>query len=82
MPLTREQLLKHLEQKLGVDTRDVDEQTSLFSSGLVDSFSLVDLILFIEQSAGIRMQTLDVSIDNLDSIERILRYVRCKTGGT
>jgi acyl carrier protein len=81
MALTRELLLAHLEQKLGVDTREVNEQTPLFTSGLIDSFSLVDLIMFIETSAGIRMETLDVSFENLDSIERILRYVDLRTRG-
>ena len=81
MPLTHEHLLIHLERKFGLDVSQVKSDTPLFSSGLVDSFSLVDLILFIETSANLRMETLDVSFDNLDTIDRILNYVSSRSGG-
>jgi len=78
MPLTREGLLNYLEVKMGVDVSGVDEVTPLFSSSLLDSFSMVDLIMFIEQQAGFRMDALDITLENLDSIGNILRLVEYK----
>jgi len=78
MPLTREGLLNYLEVKMGVDVSGVDEATPLFSSSLLDSFSMVDLIMFIEQQAGFRMDALDITLENLDSIGNILRLVEYK----
>ena len=75
MALTSQALMTYLESDLGVDTSDMDDSTALFSSGIVDSFALVSLITFLEQSGSFRMNPLDVNLDNLDSIERILEFV-------
>ena len=75
MALTSQTLMTHLESDLGVDTSDMDDSTALFSSGLIDSFALVSLITFLEQHCSFRMNPLDVNLDNLDSIERILDFV-------
>jgi acyl carrier protein len=74
MPLTEDRIKTYLVDKMGLDASDVDSQTSLFSSGLLDSFSLVDLIMFIESETNTKMSPLDVNLDNLDSIERMIRF--------
>jgi len=74
MALNKDDLLAALRDELGVDTTGIDEETSLFSSGLIDSFSLVTLIVFIETKAGIRVEPMDVNLENLDTIGRILRF--------
>ena len=81
MALTSESLLSYLQSRMGVDTSGVDETTPLFSSNLLDSFSMVDLIMFIEKEGEIKMDVLDVTLDNLDSIGRILSLVEMKKAG-
>jgi acyl carrier protein len=78
MALTRDNLLEYLSSRMGLDAEGVDDATPLFSSNLLDSFSIVDLMMFIEKQAGIRLDTWDVTLENLDSIERILRYVQTR----
>jgi acyl carrier protein len=80
MALSSESLIQYMHDKLGL-TSTVDEHTPLFSSNLLDSFTMVDLISFVESQAGFRMDVWDVSLDNLDSISRILNYVRSKMPG-
>ncbi len=75
MPLNKELLVSFLEEELGVDRDEVDADTLLFSSGLIDSNSLVELVLLVENEGGIRFQPDDVNLDNLDSINQILRFV-------
>ena len=53
MTLTQDALLEYLEQKHGVPSASVNGDTALFSDGYLDSFSMVDLILFIEDTAGV-----------------------------
>ncbi len=77
-PLTKETLLKYLESGLALDTADVNETTALFSSSLLDSLAMVELIAFVEGAANVRFQPHDVTLDNLDSIERILGFVHQK----
>ena len=81
MALNRESLIQYMHERFGVDPADVTDATPLFSSSLLDSFSIVEMMMFIETEAGIRMDAWDVTLDNLDSIERILAYVQHKRSG-
>jgi len=74
-------LLTYFKDRLGVDTDGVDDATPLFSSSLLDSFSIVELIVFIESEAEIKIDAWDVTLDNLDSIGKILAYVELKKAG-
>jgi acyl carrier protein len=78
MSLSSESLKTYLAERFGADTDGIDDTTPLFSSNLLDSFSMVDLIMFIEQGAGIRMDAWDVTLDNLDSIGQILAYAESR----
>ncbi len=78
MALTRDVLLQFVQEKLG-GAADVQDDTLLFSTNLIDSFSLVDLILLIEQETKTKVAPFDVSVENLDSIARILRFVETRT---
>jgi acyl carrier protein len=75
MSLSKNDLLKFMQEELGIDTANVDAGTSLFSAGIIDSFALVSLITFIEERCSLRMQPTDVTVDNMDSVDRILAYV-------
>lgn len=75
MTLTEEKLLAYISKDLGIDTSDVSRTSPLFSSGVMDSFSLVSLITFVEEQSGIKVNPMDVNLDNFDSIDQILGYV-------
>jgi len=47
----------------------------LMSSGLVDSFALVDLSLFIENTFGVRVPDIDLTPERMDTVAKILTYV-------
>jgi len=75
MALSKDGLLQFMENKLGVDTSQVDADTPLFSSGIIDSTGMVELIVFVESIAEIKFSPDDITLDNLDSIGRILNFV-------
>lgn len=60
-------------------TADVHEDTPLFSSGLVDSFVMVELVVFVEQRAGIAFGPLDINLANMDTIASIVAFVRSRS---
>lgn len=64
-----------LEDELGYDLDGIDNDTLLFSTGTVDSFALVTLILQLEQQSGLRIGPGDVTLENFDSIDRMLAYL-------
>lgn len=75
MPLNQEGLLQFMESKLGVDTGELDADTPLFSSGIIDSSGMVELIVYVESAADVKFAPDDISLDHLDSIGRILSFV-------
>lgn len=75
MAVTREQLLKFLStKKTRTDLSKVDDETELFSSGLIDSFAMIDLMTWLEKQTGKRINPADVGFENLDTIGRILTF--------
>ncbi len=72
--LTRERLVAFLVAKQGLSADELDDDTPLFTGGLLDSFTMVDLIQFLEEESGLRMSETEVNLANLDSLRRILSY--------
>lgn len=79
MAVTRESLLEYLQDKAQVDTSEIEDETELFSTGLVDSFAMVDLLVFLEKHTGSKMGPEDISLDNLDTVGKIVAFAATKT---
>ncbi len=79
MSLTKENLIDYIMQRFSAKKEDLDNGQLLFSSGLLDSFNMLDVISFIEAQAGITVGPMEVNLDNLDSVDRIIDYVRTRT---
>ncbi len=75
MHIDRTALLAYISGTLNVDTRGVDDDTPLFSSGLIDSFSMIDLITHLEGSTGQRIAPADITLDNFDTLGRMIAYL-------
>ena len=75
MSLDRTTLLGFLHDRLGVDQGSIDDATSLFSSGVLDSFGMVELIMFLENVGGVQLRPTEVTLENLDSVERIMGFL-------
>ncbi|MBK6646577.1 MAG: acyl carrier protein [Anaerolineales bacterium] len=44
---------------------------SLISSGLIDSFSLMDLALFIEDTFGVRVEDTELNAETFDNLNQL-----------
>ena len=80
MSLTSEKIFAHLRDHAGLDTSNITEETTLFTSSRLDSVSLVDLIVFVESELGVRIEPDEVMIENFDSVAQILRFAAAKKG--
>ena len=56
-------------------TGEVDGRASLLESGTIDSTGIVDLAMWLEVHFGIEIGDEDMTTANLDSVERIARFV-------
>ena len=72
MALTDGQLMMFLQNSL--NTGELDAESELFSTGVLDSVSMVNLIAFVEQTTGIQIRADDVTLENFDTPARILRF--------
>ncbi len=75
MTVTSTDLRSYLTGTLNFDLPGVSDSDPLFSSGLVDSFAMIDLIMFLETRGGIRIPPADITLDNFDTLERIVAFM-------
>ncbi|MDP2965670.1 MAG: acyl carrier protein [Pelolinea sp.] len=47
----------------------------LISSGLIDSFSLVDLALQVEELFGVRIEDFELNVDTFDNLNQLAEIV-------
>lgn len=76
--LTAESLRSHLAAALPRDA--VPERLSILETILLDSLSVMSVVYFIEQEAGIDIPAEDVTIENFESLSAIAAYVRRRRG--
>ena len=58
--------------------RVIDPNQALLSSGLVDSFSLMDLALFVEDTFGVQIQDTELNAASFDSLEQLAALIRSR----
>ena len=58
------------------DDREITETTPLIYSGIVDSFSMVSLLRFLEKKYALHIPDADATPEAFDTVERIVALVR------
>lgn len=71
--MTRDLIVQQLsiflaENILKQSNRSIKENESLIKSGLIDSFSLVDLALFVEDRFGVHIDDTELNADTFDCL--------------
>ena len=55
--------------------RVIKSDEKIISSGLIDSFHLVDLGLFVEDKFGVRIDDSELNADTFDTIEQLVKVI-------
>lgn len=74
MSLSKDALITYVRNELNID-EPIAGDTELFSTGMLDSVSMVGLISFVEEKGDVHVQPGDVTLENFDTIDAILEYV-------
>lgn len=53
----------------------ISPEEALISSGLIDSFSLMDLALFIEDTFGVRIEDTELNKDTFDNLNQLAALI-------
>ena len=69
--LIAEKILKQPARVIGADE-------ALISSGLFDSFSLVDLALFVEDTFGVRIEDSELNASTFDSLTQLAALIQSR----
>ena len=78
-----EKILSYIREELLEDSDiTISNGTSLFQDRILDSLNLVALISFLEDTFKIKVNTAEVTVENLDSVDKMLNYVDGKAAQT
>jgi acyl carrier protein len=58
--------------------RRISPDEPLISSGLIDSFSLMDLALFVEDTYGVRIEDTELNADKFDSLNQLAALIESR----
>jgi acyl carrier protein len=64
----------------GEKLSNLHDDTPLRTSDLLDSVATLRLITFVEEQFGIQVEAHEASVENFDSVNSILQFVRSKGG--
>ena len=60
------------------DDLSFDDDTSLLDSGILDSTGVLELVLYLEQTFAIDISDEEIIPENLDSIDRLCRFLNSR----
>jgi len=58
--------------------RSIGNSESLISTGLIDSFSLMDLALFVEDTFGVRIEDTELNADTFDNLTQLTSLIESR----
>jgi acyl carrier protein len=58
--------------------RTIPLDAKLISSGLIDSFSLVDLALFVEDTFGVRIDDTELNAQTFDTLQQLTALIESR----
>jgi acyl carrier protein len=56
--------------------RLINPEEPLLSSGLIDSFHLVDLSLFVENAFGVRIDDAELNASSFDNLNQLAAFIK------
>lgn len=68
------------ERYFGDPSRAVSDSEPLISSGVIDSFGIVDLSLFVEEAFGARIDASDLGRGRADTAAEIVALIESRRG--
>jgi len=60
---------------LNLPQRVIEPGEALISSGLIDSFSLVDLAMFVEDTFNVRIEDTELNSDTFDTLTQLAEII-------
>lgn len=65
----------YIVDNMGIDLENIGDAEPLFTSGVLDSFALMELLAFMEQDLGADIDFTEIYIEKIDSIDSLAALV-------
>ncbi len=69
---------KIADQILKQPGREIKMDEPLISSGLIDSFSLVDLAIIVEDEFGVRIDDSELNAETFDTLDALVKLIESR----
>ncbi len=60
------------------DPMELDGSVSLTDSGVIDSMGVLELVMYLEETYDMQISEVEMTPENLDTIDNAVRFVRSK----
>lgn len=74
----RQTIKQYIIDKIAGQEIDIDDDTSLFNEGIIDSLGNVKLISFLEKQYNISIEPGEITTENFDTLNQIVAFVEQK----
>lgn len=71
------QLFDYFENEAGID-QSIEPDDSIVEGGVIDSFDIVALSIWLGEKYQIKISPLEVNLDNFDSVAKISSFISRK----
>mgnify|MGYP005987524227 CR=1 FL=1 len=78
--MTKNELYEFICDDAGLERSEINDETLLFSDGFIDSFTMTSLLAFVEQETRISIEQSAVTLENFDTVPRIMAFVERQHG--
>ena len=62
----------------GGEIKTISDDSSFLEEGIIDSVGVLELVAFIEETFGFRVEDEELIPENLDSIDKLVTFVELK----
>jgi acyl carrier protein len=72
----KEELIEYIKKEFVEDPdEEIEENTPLMSSGLIDSLSIVSLVAFIDKKFGVKIPDEKGTVENFETVNQIMEII-------
>ena len=72
----KEELIEYIKKEFVEDPdEEIDENTPLMSSGLIDSLSIVSLVAFVDKKFGVKIPDEKGTVENFETVNQIMEII-------
>ncbi len=68
-------LIQLIQSEIALDADDLDADTDLLLTGLVDSLGIIQIVNWIEDELDVDVDPGDVTLENFQTVARMVTYV-------